>query len=80
LPNRRIQTGQTGGQLYSDAFPFSIPRYYSLPLPGIGGGGPIVWAESSSDPVELEPKLKNFFFFAADKLECLSVTIFFKLA
>jgi hypothetical protein len=78
LQNRLIETGQTGGKWYIDTFPCSIPCY-SLPLPGIGGGGPIVWAESSSDPVELEPKLKNFFFFAADKLECLSVTIFFRL-
>jgi hypothetical protein len=25
LQNRLIQTSQTGGQLYGDAFPFSIP-------------------------------------------------------
>ncbi len=25
LPNRQIQTSQTGGQWYSDTFPFSIP-------------------------------------------------------
>jgi hypothetical protein len=27
LQNRLIQTSQTGGQLYSDTFPFSIPWF-----------------------------------------------------
>ncbi len=26
LQNRLIQTGQTGGQLYSDTYPFSVPK------------------------------------------------------
>ncbi len=29
LQNRLIRTGQTGGQLYSDASPFSVPCLFS---------------------------------------------------
>ncbi len=34
LQNRLIQTGQTGGQLYSDTYPFSVPwkRYQTFYL------------------------------------------------
>jgi hypothetical protein len=36
LQNRSIQTGQTGGQLYNDTSPFSIP----LVLPNVTKLGP----------------------------------------
>jgi hypothetical protein len=32
LQNRLIQTGQTGGQLYSDTSPFSVPCYLPFSL------------------------------------------------
>ncbi len=38
LQNRQIQTCQTGGQLYSDNSPFSVPWYKTLFLPLMGRG------------------------------------------
>ncbi len=39
LQNRLIPTGQTGGQLYSDTFPFSVPWSYAQIIFPAGFGG-----------------------------------------